>query len=114
MKIRGKTICLYCALDPAEFDKSKYFHEEVTAKTFAAVPMLIRVRSNRGLKKALALIDTVMEKFEASKKKNHQDTDYAKEYPFQTTKQLVDGGMIKLLFPGATAAEPKPHQLVSK
>ena len=34
LKIRGKTICLYCALDPAEFDVNKYFHKAVDAKVF--------------------------------------------------------------------------------
>ena len=107
MKIRGKTICLYCALDPSEFDKAKYFHERADAKAFSAVPMLVRIRSDRGLKKALSLIDTVMEKFTAPMMKDHADVDYSQEYHYETTKRLIERDLIKLLFPGATAKEPK-------
>ena len=114
MKIRGKTICLYCALNPDEFEKSRYFHERATAKNFAAVPMLVRLRSDRGLKKALGLIDTVMQRFEIPEAAKKSEVDYPKDYPYESTKQLVERGLIKLLFPGAQAAEPKPHHHVHK
>lgn len=114
MKIRGKTICLYCALDPKEFDRAKYFHEQATAKSFASVPMLVRVRSDRGLKKALGLVDAVMQKFAISEAANPKEADYSKDYPYETTKQLVERNLIKILLPGATAAEPKPHHHVHK
>ena len=114
MKIRGKTICLYCALDPSEFDKAKYFHEEATAKVFKDVPMLVRIRSNRGLKKALGLVDTVMQRFAIPEKKEAIEHDYAQDYPYRSTKELVEENLIKLRFPGATAAEPKAHHHVFK
>ena len=97
MKIRGKTICLYCALDPNEFDRAKYFHEEALAKTFASVPMLVRIRSDRGLKKALGLIDTVMEKYAINKLSEPENKNYSNEYPYETTKQLIERKLIKLL-----------------
>ena len=114
MKIRGKTICLYCALDPGEYDKAKFFHEDATAKTYAQVPMMVRVRSDRGLKKALGLVDEVMTKFAIPEAKTAPEVNYGEVYPYETTKQLVDEGLIKLLYPGATAAEPKPHHHVHK
>ena len=105
MKIRGKTICLYCALDPNEFDRAKYFHEEALAKTFAAVPMLVRIRSDRGLKKALGLIDTVMEKFAINKLNNPENKNYSDDYPYETTKQLIERKLIKLLLPTMEAKQ---------
>ncbi len=114
LKIRGKTICLYCALDPNEFDRAKYFHEEANAKIYADVPMLVRIRSDRGLKKALGLIDTVMNKFSITENPNHSIVDYPIKYPYATTAELVDRGLIKLLYPDAVAAEPSAHHHVHK
>lgn len=99
LKIRGKTVILYCALDPKEFDTSKYFHKENTSKTFAAVPMIVRIKSDRGLKRTKQLIDLVMQKFEIPKDPKAIDVDYAAEHPYESTKALVEKNLIKLLFP---------------
>ena len=96
IKIRGKTVCLYCALDPEKFDKSKFFHEAATSKSFASVPMLVRIRSNRGLKKALLLVDTVMQEHEIPEAKQCSTVDYSSIYPYEETAVLVEKGLIKL------------------
>ena len=97
LKIRGKTICLYCALDPAEFDVNKYFHEAVEAKTFQAVPMLIRIKSDRGLARAKKLIDILMERCEVKENPKFKPIDYVKEYPHATAAELIKMGLIKIL-----------------
>ncbi len=107
LKIRGKTICLYCALDPDAFDKAKYFHERSEAKVFKKVPMMVRIKSDRGLKKAKELVDIVMSRFAIELNANAGFVDYSAEYPYETTKSLVGRGLIKLLFPDAVLAEPK-------
>ena len=114
LKIRGKTICLYCALNPDDFDKAKYFHEKSEAKTFAAVPMMVRIKSDRGLKRAKTLIDLVMARFEITADSKWTYEDYASAYPYDTTRKLVERKLVKLLLPGATAAEPKPHHHAHK
>lgn len=114
MKIRGKTICLYCALDPEKYDRAKFFHEKSEAKVFASVPMMVRIKSDRGLKRAKGLIDDVMKSFSIPPIDNAPVLDYAKDYPYETTKVLVEKGLIKILLPGSVAAEPKPHHHVHK
>ncbi len=114
LKIRGKTICLYCALDPDEFDKAKYFHEKTDAKAFAGTPMLIRIKSDRGLKRAKALCELVMQRFDIPLISDYSEVDFAGTYPYDTTKHLVSRGLIKILLPGATAAEPQPHHHTHK
>ena len=96
MKIRGKTIYLYCALDPEKFDKSKFFHEAVEAKSFATVPMLVRIRSNRALKRALSLVDNVMKEHEILEAKQHSNVDYSSIYSYEETAVLVEKGLVKL------------------
>ncbi len=109
LKIRGKTICLYCALDPDDYDRSKYYHERATAKNYAKVPMMIRIKSERGLKRAKALIDAIMAKFSLPPLEGREPIDFAANYPYETTRALVERSLIKILIPGTTAAEPKPH-----
>ena len=114
MKIRGKTICLYCALNPNDYDSSKYFQEVSDAKVFANVPMMVRIKSDRGLKRAKTLVDDVMTKFFIVPDKKAEKFDYVEEYPYDTTKSLVERGLIKILLPDASPAEPKPHHHVCK
>ena len=114
LKIRGKTICLYCALNPDDFDKSRYFHEKVDSKSFSGTSMLIRIKSDRGLKRAKALCELVMQRFDIAQNPQAQVIDFAGAYPYDTTKRLVGRGLVKVLLPTATAAEPKPHHHAHK
>ena len=97
IKIRGKTICLYCALNPDEFDESRYYHERTDAKVYENVPMLVRIRSDRGLKRAKELVDAVMNRFEIAPNPKAKPVDYREAYPYETTRDLVAKGMIKLM-----------------
>ncbi len=114
LKIRGKTICLYCALDPNSLDKSKYFHDQISAKLFANLPTLLRIKSDRALKRALSAVDMVMDRYGIVKDTKAQEIDYTEEYPYDTTKSLVERKLIKILIPGVEASEPKPHHHVHK
>ena len=97
IKFRGKTICLYCALDPDEFDKSKYHHDAINAKIFADVPMLVKIKSGLGLRKAKELVDIEMAKFDIAKNEKAKEIDYVKEYPYEENEPLIEKGFIKVL-----------------
>lgn len=113
MKIRGKSVCLYCALDPDQFDKNRYFQETLDSKMFSSVPMLVKIKSERGLKRAFELIDAVMEKFSVVKNPKAKSVDYVLEYPFEKTKALVEKGLIKILDNEYVIVEPKEHKTVA-
>ncbi len=54
----GKTIKCYLAVDPSELDVKVYHHRDVSErKAYAAVPTLMRVRSNRAIKNTVKLIE---------------------------------------------------------
>lgn len=106
LKIRGKSICMYCALDPEQFDKSKYFQETLDSKMFECVPMLVKIKSPRGLKRAMELIDATMEKVGLKKNPKAVSVDYVKEYPFESTKSLIEKGLIKVLDSEYLIVEP--------
>ena len=112
LKIRGKTICLYCALNPAEFDTARYFHKEVSAKAFSQVPMLIKIKSDRGLKRAKKLVDILMEKSGIAPDGKFAPTDYVAELPYEHTQALIDRGLIKILVPDGYVVVD-PHRIAS-
>ena len=97
IKLRGKTICMYCALDPNEFEESKYHHEAIDAKIFADVPMLVKIKSDLGLRKAKELVDIVMAKFNIEKDPKAKEVDYVAKYPYEPNEPLLARKLIKIL-----------------
>ena len=97
MKLRGKTICLYCALNPDDFDKSKYHHEAIDAKIFAEVPMLVKIKSGLGLRKAKELVDIVMANYGIEKNPKFVPVDYVAKYPYEETEALLAKKLVKAL-----------------
>ncbi|MCR5693043.1 MAG: uL15 family ribosomal protein [Bacilli bacterium] len=92
--IRGKTLCVYYALNADDYAETKYKVEKVESKKFEEVPCLFRIKNDRRLGYAKDLIDDVMKKFEAGKGKE-QDEDY--RIPTESTKALLKKGLIKEL-----------------
>jgi hypothetical protein len=97
IKFRGKTILLYCALDPEEFEKSKYHHESINAKIFADVPMLLKIKSGLGLRKAKEVINIVMAKYGIEPNPKATAVDYVKEYPYEDNESLLERKLVKVL-----------------
>ena len=97
IKLRGKTICVYCALDPEEFDKSKYHHDAIDAKIFAEVPMLLKIKSGLGLRKAKEIVDITMAKFGIEPNPKAKAVDYVKAYPYAETEDLLSRKLVKAL-----------------
>lgn len=61
INVRGNSLMLYLALDPARYEGTKYRYRFVGfKKKFEYVPMLVKVRSKRGLRYALELIADLM------------------------------------------------------
>ena len=97
IKFRGKTILLYCALNPDDYDKAKYHHEAIDAKIFADVPMLLKVKSGLGLRKAKEIVDIVMAKFGIEPNPKAKAIDYVAEYPYEETEALLARKLVKIL-----------------
>ena len=103
VNVRGKTLVLYLALNPADYLDSKYHFTDVSEKArFSKVPMMLKVRSDRGLKYALELIGDMMQKYEIPEGAE-QNEDY--HLPYETTAELVRRGLVKLLIPAEEMSE---------
>jgi len=94
VNVRGKTLYLYLALDPKEYENSKYFPTDCSAvNRFKEVPMRIKVRSDRGVKYAKELISVIAEKYSLVKDENYTAVNYAPEN--QTEASMLKKGIIK-------------------
>ncbi len=96
LQYRGKKLCLYLALDPKSYEGTKYYVEDVSAvASNAQVPLMYRIKSERRAKYALDLIADVCAKYGEEKKKTYKQTNYAAEYPYDSTESLVERGLVK-------------------
>ena len=94
-KIRGKTLVLYLAHDPNEFQTSVYHHTDVSEnKSLSGTPMMVKIKSPRGVKKAIRLIDAMLAKRDGVKR-NVPERDYAAMYPYETMEELIEDGLVK-------------------
>lgn len=89
--IRGKTLCVYYALEVDQVDE-KYKVEKVESKKFNEVPCLYRIRNERRFQYAKELIDILMKKTKVEKGKEHKE-DY--HLPYESTEALLSKGLIK-------------------
>jgi hypothetical protein len=80
LSMAGQTLKLFLALDPNEFDKNTYYHKDMShKKSYQEVPLLIRLKSRRAVKRAIELIKIMMEKSDISNNPKYEEKDYIKE-----------------------------------
>ncbi|MCM1043320.1 MAG: hypothetical protein NC350_03830 [Corallococcus sp.] len=101
--IRGKTLCLCLALDPKQFENTKYKVEDLSARVSKTkTPLMYRVKSARRINYALQLIDKMFA--EAGVEKIERiPVNYA--VPFVSTENLIKRGLIK-----EVALQPKSEE----
>ena len=95
-KIRGKTLCLYLALNPYDYEPSVYHQHDVSDnKSMHGTPMMVKIKSPRGVKKAIRLIDEMLEKRGGIKRTKSIERNYAAMYPYESMEQLIEDGLVK-------------------
>jgi uncharacterized repeat protein (TIGR02543 family) len=90
--IRGKTLCVYYALDIKELKASKYKVELCESKTYAAVPCMYRIKDARRCEIAKDLIATVAARLGLDKGER-QSAEYS--FPYEDNDALIKKGLIK-------------------
>jgi hypothetical protein len=89
--IRGKTLCLYFALDPDEFKGTKYRVERSEIKKCEDVPCLYRIKDDTCEQNAMELIAKVAELFGLDRGRKKTENYFA---PYEDTSVLVKKGLI--------------------
>ena len=87
ISLRGKTLSMFIALDPKEYAESKYFPKDFSDfKKYKDTPMMVKIKSSRGVKFAKELIEKVFKNVEP--KKNFIPEKYS--FPYKSTRQLIN------------------------
>ena len=103
---RGKTLVLYLALDVESYLNTKYNPKDVSdKKKYADTPMMVKVKSNRGLKYALELIDVMLDGI--PKKEPTDLVDYVEH---EIPAELLEGAYVKKSFIGKLCQTDKEVQ----
>lgn len=105
--IKGKTLCVYFALDPDKYLGTKYKVEKVEAKKYADYPCLYRIRNNRRKEYSKDLIRDIFERLDVEQG-DVPEVDYS--LPYEDTDTLIRKGLIKKVKTKATAAQVKKAQ----
>lgn len=93
---RGKVLCLFLPLDPAEYAESKYKVEDVSMnKSYEDTPCMYRIKNDRRVKRACELIAVVMERLGAVKTDRLAEDYYV---PYEGIYELVNKGLAKRIF----------------
>lgn len=80
INIVGKTIRVYLALDPKKYPTNIYFQKDAgDKKAYEEVPMMMRVRSDRALRRTYTLIEGLMADKDILVKSKFVEEDYAKD-----------------------------------
>jgi hypothetical protein len=90
--IRGKTLCLYLALNPDKYVDSKYKIERSDAKKFEDVPLMYRIINPRRVKYAEELLAVLAEKY-GMEKGPVPTVDYYQ--PYEHTGPLIGRELIR-------------------
>ena len=104
LNVIGKKIDLYLALDPNEFtDQAKFYNFKDVSDKKKDFPMLMRISGPIKLKRALELIQILLEKVGAQPINGYVDQDFY--LPYETTAALIEKGLIKELIKGLPVEE---------
>lgn len=94
LSVRGKSLCINLALDPADYAESKYHVGVAQEKRYQDVPMFAWIRSDRAEKYAFKFIDDLATRFELTKGEASEFS--ASDYPYDTTENLLKRNLVKM------------------
>ncbi len=94
--IRGKTLCLCLALDPKQFENTKYKVNDLSIRSpKSKTPCLYRITNDRRVKYAKDLIDMLLiEDYQAERLERALE-DYT--LPYETTEALIARDLIRIV-----------------
>lgn len=98
MNIRGKTLCVYFALDPKDpaFKQTIYNQKDMSEqKAYAQTPFMMKIKSDLAAKRAVRLVETLAEQKGVAKKKDFEEVDYKKMYRYAGDRQLELTGLLR-------------------
>ena len=95
---RGKRLCIALALDPEEWEETKYHGLDMgEIKRYEKTPMMLRITSARKAKYACELLRVAAERAGLVRQ---EAPDERLDLPYRTTEELLDAGLIRMVANG--------------
>lgn len=99
--VRGKTLCLLLAVEPAGYSGTKYSVEDVSnVASTADTPTQYRIKSARRLKYAKEMIAGIMKELKVYKNPRYEAQDFF--IPYEGDLSLMQRGLVKRIVSGST------------
>lgn len=96
LAVRGKTLNVYLALDPAAYAGTKYKIDDVSSVSKnASVPTLYKLKNDRRLKYCKELISSLFEG-KGLQEGEEKTEDYSLKYPYEKIEDLIEKGLVKI------------------
>ena len=96
IKIARKNMYLALNLDPMKYDNSNYNFKDVTdTKLGENYPMVVVIKNEQGLKKALELLEDALANVGATELVEAENVDYAENLYARSFEELLGEGLIK-------------------
>ncbi len=93
--IRGKTLRLYLALDPAAYEGGKYLVEDASEHAkFEKTPLLYRIKNDRRCRYAKELIAEAIARAGGERGEAYLD---AEDIPYEETAALIERGLVRIV-----------------
>ena len=99
--VRGKTLCLFFAVEPSGYAGTKYHVEDVSnVASTADTPTMYRIKSGRRMKYAKEMIAGIMKEIKVYKNPRYEAKDFF--VPYEGDMALMQRGLIKRVITGST------------
>lgn len=97
IKAHKKSLYFYCSLTFADLEGKKYYAKDVSdKKKYIDTSLLLKIKSERGLKNALRFVAILAKKYKLKLTDMPQQQSKAEEYSYDTTENLIKRGLIKI------------------
>lgn len=107
--IRGKTLCLLLAVEPAGYSGTKYSVEDVSNVAVTAdTPCMYRIKNARRAKYAIEMITGFMNALQAPQLPSYEEQNFVPAY--EETAALLEKGLIKRIETTVASPFSKPQE----
>ena len=111
IKFTAKQMVIYLALDPKQFENTKYKGKDMSEKkSYQSVPFQYRTKTERKTMWMLELIDLLAKEHNLVKNEKFNEQDFTKDYPFMDDEKLIEKGYLVVTEKTVTEVVEEPEE----
>lgn len=111
IKFTAKQMVIYLALDPKQFENTKYKGKDMSEKkSYQSVPFQYKTKTERKTMWMLELIDLLAKEHNLVKNEKFNEQDFTKDYPFMDDEKLIEKGYLVVTEKTVTEVVEEPEE----